>query len=237
MIDQNLNDYWLRSRDRLLEPSGNSSNEYEFSDGLYNMNFAASLAFALAPSFKMNRKETARGKFYLQGGYRRLPYHLNFDHSYILDNQYFQNTSGLPSDPSVDDIELDLTQFSGAALFKVVGRNVIWDIGGGVLHHQGKTRFHNLSLDNPQASFVYDENQNILEEDLIPFGFTKLGFGKINRNSGYTINLGVMAFQPQYTTNSLFGIYKNDENNPPTPVPAGTENWRFSASIGLDLFF
>lgn len=235
IVDQNLNDYWSKYPDRLLVESSQRKDEYEWSDGLYNQKVSAHFGFCVSPAFKMGR--SSYGKFFLEGGYQRMPYLLNFDHNYQLGSQYFQNPSGLPTNFTVGDIELKINQYNGAALFKIMSRKVVWDIGGGVLYQEGRTKFRGLETTNPAVHFDYNENQNILEKKFLPYGFTKLGFGRIKGNSGFMVNFGVMAFQPNYTSNSNFGIYSSSGSNNWEVIPVSPENLKISYSFGMDFFF
>lgn len=228
-IDQPLNDYWMKSRDPLMEKVSESN--YEWSDGAYNKNFSASLGFSVSPAFRMNKKFTW-GKFYMRAGYRRLPYLLNFDYDYLMGQRYFSNNTSIPAGPAVEEIELDLMQLSAAPHLRIMGSYLFWDIGGGVHYHIGKARFKGLMLDNPNASFVYDESTNIIERDYQPFIFTKIGLGNA-LSSNLLLHVGAMAFKPELLTNENFEIFL-DEGSTTNPVtPTISDEWRFNFSIGL----
>jgi hypothetical protein len=235
-LTNRLNDYWNNSPDRLLVQSKDNDNEYDWSDGLYNKNLSASLGFGLTPAFRMGLRTF--GRIYGQGTYRSLPYILNFEgNNYQVDNSYFNNTSGMPADLKVKDLEFDITQLGGSAYFKLISGGFSWDIGGGMNFNKGRTKFKGAEFGNPNASLAYDETQNVLLPSKFPFGFTKIGFGRINRSSGFQFTFGVSAAKPTYEWNDIFKIYNDFGNGNSAIVPATNKEWRLGYSFGFDILF
>lgn len=232
IIDQHLNEFWQRSPDRLIEKSKTEGGESQWSDGLYNNNLSVSFGIGVSPAFKI--KNSTVGKFYLEGTYRKLPYVLNTEKEIFLSNFYLQNDSGTAADISINKITLDVEQYRAAATFKIISQSLVWEMGGGVLYNKaGRTKFSGVTLGNPDAKFIYDNTQNVLEENYTSFAFSKIGYGRINGTKGATINFGVMAFKPNFEVNNLYGLKDSNGKNIPTSV----DNYRLSYSFGLDFYF
>lgn len=234
LVSQPLNSYWTNVPDRMWEETAGGNTE--FSDGLINKIWSASLGIGISPAIRLGQGGV--GKFYLYGHYQQLPYLLDFaNHKYTIDNAYFKNTSNRPPEFKVVGMELDIRQYGLSPAFKVLTGNVIFDMGGGFQRSVAQTHFISPSFGNPNASLSYQEDVNVFENTSTPFGFAKLGFGRIRGNRGSVVSIGLVGLKPNYTFNNNFKIYSPSSAINKSIVPATNDAWRVTYQFGIDVMF
>ncbi len=155
----------------------------------------------------------------------------------MIDKSYFSNLTGATANFKAEDIELDILQLGGSSYFKLIAGSFSWDFGAGVLFSNGKMRFKGVEFGTPNVSLAYDEKQNILTPTRYPYGFTKIGIGRINGDKGFQFTFGINAAKPSFTMNENFKIYKKIGSNTSELASGLNTEWRIGYTFGFDILF
>lgn len=219
-----LNKYWINSLDPFYSKDPENENRYVFGEGLYNKELAIDVSVPISPQIHFGSGTSSR--FHMLMRYSRHPYFADLDNQeyYLHQDNYFSIPKGETLETfTIDNIELDFTSFQAAPHFKIYTPILAFDIGGGLVYANAKIRFQNLSIENPNIQFIYNEKTNILEKNVYPFGFVSAGLGRTSNGHGFLLNISTSFHFPNFTPNDNYQIFQNISESELIPLSPDSE--------------
>lgn len=227
-----LNDFWGRMPDAIFEKPS-SGGDLEWSDGLWNKYFGASMGFAASPEIVFNSNKLSYGRFFITIGYNQVGYRLDST-QFRLSNNFFKTlpNNRLEKFSLSEPIRFDQTNILAGLNFRwVYDKFLMIDVTGGFLKQSG---ILDLSHSELSPAFTWaNTNIKIVDDAYVPYYGFKLGYGVNHFHAGTHFTIGANFYKVDQNNITNYKISDNEGN----AIEFKSNRLHYKLNIGLSTSF